>query len=50
MITLTLTESEAQVILDALVQQPYITVAAVVATVQQQAADQMRAADAGQDR
>ena len=42
MLTLTLTEAEAQIILDALVQQPYIVVACVVAKVQQQAAEQMQ--------
>ena len=41
-LTLTLTEAEAQVVLDALVQQPYVTVAAVVAKIQQQAAEQMQ--------
>ena len=42
MLTFTLTEAEAQIILDALVQQPYIVVAPVVAKVQQQAAEQMQ--------
>ena len=37
-----LTEAEAQIVLDALVQQPYIAVAAVVAKLQQQAAEQMQ--------
>lgn len=43
-ITLTLTQAEAQIILDALVQQPYVAVAAVVAKIQQQATEQMRPA------
>lgn len=41
MLTLTLTDAEAQVVLDALVQQPYISVAALVAKIQQQAGEQI---------
>ena len=48
MLTFTLTEAEAQIILDALVQQPYIVAAPVVAKVQQQAAEQMQPAPADQ--
>ena len=47
MLTFTLTEAEAQIILDALVQQPYITVAPVVAKIQQQAAEQMQPSATG---
>ena len=45
-LTFELTKGEAQVVLDALVQQPYIAVAAVVAKIQQQAAEQMQPAPA----
>lgn len=44
-ITLTLTEAEAQIVLEALVQHPYIIVAPVVAKIQQQAAAQMQPDD-----
>lgn len=42
-LTFTLTTDEAQTVLDALVQQPYSVVAAVVAKIQEQAAEQMQA-------
>ena len=41
-LTLTLTPQKTQIILDALVQQPYIAVAAVVMKIQQQASEQMQ--------
>lgn len=43
MLTLTLTESEAQKVIDALVQQPFIVVADLIGKIQQQAAEQMAA-------
>lgn len=42
MLTFTLTEAEAQIILDALALRPYIEVVAVIDKIQQQAAEQMQ--------
>lgn len=42
MLTFTITEAEAQIMLDALVQQPYGVVAALIAKIQEQASEQMQ--------
>jgi len=42
MLTFALTEAEAQIVLDALVRQPYGVVAALIAKIQEQASEQMK--------